>query len=190
MSGDEKVNQVVSQMQRDVATRDGERAAIYVATVRPAMASVRYVHAEHAQQRQDGGKRAGRDNKEQEVGRQAGEGTRQSLKPTKRTDNEMYCTTIAGECNKASVTEMVDVHDDNSVAQIQLVRRRARKQARRAQVKRARARRRSTEREVDEELQRVTEEQDGNKSLKLLWKKWRSYSVNGETSSQRTRWEP
>ncbi|KAG3118134.1 hypothetical protein PI125_g3179 [Phytophthora idaei] len=85
---------------------------------------------------------------------------------------------------------MVDVHDDNSVAQIQLVRRRARKQARRAQVKRARARRRSTEREVDEELQRVTEEQDGNKSLKLLWKKWRSYSVNGETSSQRTRWEP
>ncbi|KAG3127954.1 hypothetical protein PC128_g27030, partial [Phytophthora cactorum] len=39
MSGDEKVNQVVSQMQRDVATRDGERAAIYVATVRPAMAS-------------------------------------------------------------------------------------------------------------------------------------------------------
>ncbi|KAG2761328.1 hypothetical protein Pcac1_g26738 [Phytophthora cactorum] len=86
MSGDEKVNQVVSQMQRDVATRDGERAAIYVATVRPAMASVRYVHAEHAQQRQDGGKRAGRDNKEQEDGRQAGEGThqRQSLKPTKR----------------------------------------------------------------------------------------------------------
>ncbi|KAG3005635.1 hypothetical protein PC119_g15225 [Phytophthora cactorum] len=98
MSGDEKVNQVVSQMQRDVATRDGERAAIYVATVRPAMASVRYVHAEHAQQRQDGGKRAGRDNKEQEDGRQAGEGThqRQSLKPTKRTDNETHCTTIAG----------------------------------------------------------------------------------------------
>ncbi|KAG3251672.1 hypothetical protein PI124_g3695 [Phytophthora idaei] len=182
MSGDEKVNQVVSQMQRDVATRDGERAAIYVATVRPAMASVRYVHAEHAQQRQDGGKRAGRDNKEQE--------NVSSTDALDRTDNEMYCTTIAGECNKASVTEMVDVHDDNSVAQIQLVRRRARKQARRAQVKRARARRRSTEREVDEELQRVTEEQDGNKSLKLLWKKWRSYSVNGETSSQRTRWEP
>ncbi|KAG2926080.1 hypothetical protein PC117_g14983 [Phytophthora cactorum] len=183
MSGDEKVNQVVSQMQRDVATRDGERAAIYVATVRPAMASVRYVHAEHAQQRQDGGKRAGRDNKEQEDGRQAGEGThqRQSLKPTK---------SWGGVCNKVSFTEMMDVHDDNSVAQIQLVRRRARKLAKRERVKRARARRRSTEREVDEELQRVAEEQDGNKSLKLLWKKWRSDSVNGETSSQLTRWEP
>ncbi|KAG2759710.1 hypothetical protein Pcac1_g28269 [Phytophthora cactorum] len=150
------------------------------------MASVRYVHAEHAQQRQDGGKRAGRDNKEQEDGRQAGEGThqRQSLKPTKRTDNETHCTTIAGGCNKVSFTEMMDVHDDNSVAQIQLVRRRARKLAKREQVKRARARRRSTEREADEELQRVAEEQDGNKSLKLLWKKWRSDSLNGETSDQ------
>ncbi|KAG2791460.1 hypothetical protein PC129_g23711 [Phytophthora cactorum] len=79
---------------------------------------------------------------------------------------------------------MMDVHDDNSVAQIQLVRRRARKLAKREQVKRARARRRSTEREADEELQRVAEEQDGNKSLKLLWKKWRSDSLNGETSDQ------
>ncbi|KAG2875080.1 hypothetical protein PC115_g24000, partial [Phytophthora cactorum] len=101
-----------------------------------------------------------------------------------RTDNETHCTTIAGGCNKVSFTEMMDVHDDNSVAQIQLVRRRARKLAKREQVKRARARRRSTEREADEELQRVAEEQDGNKSLKLLWKKWRSDSLNGETSDQ------
>ncbi|KAG6604525.1 uncharacterized protein IUM83_14017 [Phytophthora cinnamomi] len=45
-AGRGKVHQVVQWMKDDAVSQDGERAARYVATVRPAMATVRFAHAD------------------------------------------------------------------------------------------------------------------------------------------------
>ncbi|KAE9331792.1 hypothetical protein PF008_g15257 [Phytophthora fragariae] len=65
-----RVEEVLRQMREDSAQRDDKRTAISVATVRPAMAVARYVHAEGV------GDRRRADGRENEEVRHTGEGAR------------------------------------------------------------------------------------------------------------------
>ncbi|EEY70158.1 uncharacterized protein PITG_19070 [Phytophthora infestans T30-4] len=163
---------MLEQRRSDAAERDGARVAIYVSTVRPAMASVRYKYAAPADQQQNEG--CGLDGE-----RQTGEGAYLSA-PQSETNNgkvdiigELLVSTVvrretmakaedttrAARDNGASTAEKVDAPLSDGIAQIRPTRRRERKQAKRKKMKNARARQRSAEQQDAEEIQRVTVEQ-------------------------------
>jgi hypothetical protein len=173
----EEVEAMLMQMRQEAGVRDVDRAAIYVATVRPALAGARFVRREQSPavvgegekegRRDDAGGRArfqgGDEGRESTVEPKVAESTLGDAMMT--TDGHAYKDPDADIPANSDVEVAASVADGergpvddvaNEVARVRLVRRRARKQAKRQRVVRAQAKKKKAARDVDEEQQRVT----------------------------------
>ncbi|KAE9160482.1 hypothetical protein PF005_g31630 [Phytophthora fragariae] len=135
------MNEVMKELRRDAATRDSNRAARYVATVRPTRAAEKYVSEERKQQVRD---EDGRTRRVQPVA-SAGEGPvpvgeSDTGEGASSTDVEGPAMTMnSGDVMKASV------------AAVRLARRQARRQRKRDGAKRAQARKKAAAREQEQQ---------------------------------------
>ncbi|ETN16457.1 hypothetical protein PPTG_05661 [Phytophthora nicotianae INRA-310] len=167
----------VKRMKKDEASYDKERAARYVMTVRPAMASAKFVRADQddrgkggvdigaKERRRSGEGEAQRQNENESSMLQSGEGGAGLLigegADTGAVDESvvgMESVMVDESNNEAPSTndERPGMNEQAySVEQARLERRRARKQAKRRRIKALLAKRRSTEHETDEEQRRV-----------------------------------
>ncbi|KAG3136386.1 hypothetical protein PI124_g18567 [Phytophthora idaei] len=184
-ASDEKVERMLMQMQDDVSVHDSERAAIYVATVRAAMAVARDVrtdvtvkHQEDKRQRRDDHRVDERRDGEGASPEEAEVDTAKKVNDGEKDDETAGSVASAGEgaiiSSNALVTESVtlakenrgegpdvltDVLDEDNIAQVRLARRRARKQAKRQMVKRVPAQRREHARQTEAEHLRTAQRQ-------------------------------
>ncbi|KAE9181812.1 hypothetical protein PF004_g24423 [Phytophthora fragariae] len=164
---------VVEMMKEDAATRDGERATRYVATVRPAMASAKYVRAtpkvategdecgvgERVDARRSEGSRQERpaEQRKGEVPRAGGVGDERRTGEGGVAESGSKGEVASSEESEAS-EESSDGEVSDDVQRARLARRRARKLRKRRHVKVLMARRRAEERVSAEEAQRAAEE--------------------------------
>jgi hypothetical protein len=159
------VTMLMKAMADDSAARDDERAARYIATVRPAMAAVRYVRTDHQEAPADSktSKEAHR--------RQTGEGA--GLREEAKTEeddpaewNEAHGVVAGGELSVSAIIGLrrddesssdaeaaTEGGESDEVVQARRARRQARKQRKRARVKLLQARAKQLEGEVAAEVQ-------------------------------------
>ncbi|OWZ04037.1 hypothetical protein PHMEG_00024138 [Phytophthora megakarya] len=114
--GDEGVDELVLRMSTDVAERDDGRAARYVATVRPAMAAVKYVYGEDARRSDSGAQR--RELRDDEL--EAGEGAVSMAAPILMVDEHDVSDNEQHVITESSEKEMQRVQDKPNIAQIRL----------------------------------------------------------------------
>ncbi|KAG7396365.1 hypothetical protein PHYBOEH_002346 [Phytophthora boehmeriae] len=175
---------VVEQMDEDVKARDKEKAAVYVATVRPAMAPTRYEPADPVDaqptSKEEGLEREGGEgcdkhhSGEEEVSTgESGDGvnTGEGAVPVDAVDDE-----VSGECEEQTMTgddgvpaqqTAEEMSDDSSavekseenIKRSREERKRARKQKERQSAKVRLAKRREAEQQVKEQERAVVQEQ-------------------------------
>ncbi|GMF47244.1 unnamed protein product [Phytophthora fragariaefolia] len=127
-----RVDELLREMQDAAAKRDKNRAAVYVATVRPAMTSQRYVRTDREE------------------------------RPTERAECHGHNdeTVTLSEVNGTAGHEGANERDDVTgarIAEARMAKRQNRRQAKRERVRRARTKPRQEQQEVAQEQQRVHE---------------------------------
>ncbi|OWY94577.1 LOW QUALITY PROTEIN: hypothetical protein PHMEG_00035651 [Phytophthora megakarya] len=152
---DAGVDELVLRMSTDVAERDDGRAARYVATVRPAMAAVKYVYGEGARRGDSGAQR--RELCDDEL--EAGEGAVSTAAPILMVDEHDISDNEQHVITESSEKGMQCVQDKPNIAQVRLARKRARKAAKRQKMRRPAAERRHIEFEHVGEQQQLVEAQ-------------------------------